>query len=71
MYDVVSGSQEDFDLLGGGGTAAAEAYLADLEAMVDAGEAAFDDDAVSTLLGGAVDIVEALTTGECTGFVDQ
>jgi Peptidase family M28 len=71
MYEVVSGSQEDFDLLGGGGTAVAEAYLADLEAMVEAGETAFDDEAVSTLLGGAVDLVEALTTGECTGFVDQ
>ena len=67
MYEVVSGSEEDFDLLGGGGRTVAEAYLADLQAMVDAGEAAFDDEAVSTLLGGAVDLVEALTTGECIG----
>jgi hypothetical protein len=71
MYEVVSGSQEDFDILGGGGRTVAEAYLADLQAIVDAGEAAFDDEAVSDLLGGAVDIVEALTTGECTGFLDQ
>jgi hypothetical protein len=48
-----------------------EQYLSDLEAMVDAGEAAFDDAAVSTLLGGAVEVVDALSNGECTGFLDQ
>ncbi len=71
MYEVVSGAEEDFDIRGGGGREVAEAYLADLQRMVDAGEAAFDDQAVNDLLGGAVDIVEALTTGECTGFLDE
>ena len=38
--------------------------------MVDAGAEAFDDAAVSTLLGGSIDIVEALSTGVCDGFLD-
>lgn len=50
--------------------AAIEQYLVDLQAMVEAGEAAFDEAAVSTLLGGAVEVVEALSTGECTGYLD-
>jgi hypothetical protein len=70
MLAVLEGSQADFDLFGADGRATAEAYLADLQTMVDAGEAAFDDDAVSRLLGGAVDIVDLLSSGECTGFLD-
>jgi hypothetical protein len=38
--------------------------------MVDAGQAAFDDDAVSTLLGGAVDLVEALAEAPCESYAD-
>lgn len=70
MLAVVSTAEADFGLFPPATQAVAEQYLADLEAMVDAGEAAFDDAAVSTLLGGAVEIVEALTNGECTGFLD-
>lgn len=70
MLAVVSTGEPDFGLFPPATQAVAEQYLADLEAMVDAGEAAFDDDAVSTLLGGAVEIVDALTNGECTGFLD-
>ncbi|HYF47199.1 MAG TPA: M28 family peptidase [Acidimicrobiales bacterium] len=69
MLEVVRSGQEDFDLFGN--QEVAEAYLADLERIVEAGEGAFDDAAVSDLLGGAVDIVEALTTGECSGYLDQ
>lgn len=37
---------------------------------VDAGEEAFDEDAVSTLLGGSVTVVDALSTGTCDGFLN-
>ncbi len=70
MLAVVGGAEEDFGLFPADTRATVEQYLVDLEAMVDAGEAAFDDAAVSTLLGGAVEVVEALTLGDCTGFVD-
>jgi hypothetical protein len=69
MLEVVRSGQEDFDLFGSADVA--EAYLADLERIVDAGPSAFDDQAVNDLLGGAVDIVEALTTGECSSYLDQ
>jgi hypothetical protein len=69
MLAVVSASEPDFGLFPDS-RAAIEQYLVDLQAMVDAGEEAFDDDAVSTLLGGAVEVVEALAAGECTGFLD-
>jgi hypothetical protein len=38
--------------------------------MVDAGADAFDDDAVATLLGGSVDLVELLSEGGCEGFLE-
>ena len=44
-------------------------YLTDVQSMVDAGPAAFDADAVSTLLGGAVQLVDALTKLPCDSFV--
>ena len=46
-----------------------EKYVADVQAMVDAGPGAFDGDAVSTLLGGAVKLVDALTKLPCDAFV--
>ena len=49
--------------------AAVEQFLAALDAMVDDGEAAFDDDEASTLLAGSAALVE-LFTGECDGFLD-
>jgi hypothetical protein len=71
MLEVVSSAQEDFDLFPGNSRATVEGYLTDLQRIVDAGESAFDDQAVNDLLGGAVDIVQALTTGECSGYLDQ
>ena len=50
--------------------AATQQYLTDIRAMVDAGEGRFDDAALQTLLGGAVELVEALAHGECDGFLD-
>jgi hypothetical protein len=70
MLEVVSTGQDDFDLFDADAQATAEQFLTDLQAMVDAGPEAFDDAAVSTLLGGSVDVVEALSTGECDGFLD-
>jgi len=69
MLEVVSSAEEDFDLFDADAQAAAEQFLIDLNTMVDAGEPAFDDAAVSTLLGGSVEVVEALSTGTCDGFL--
>ena len=69
MLEVVSSAEEDFGLFDAAAQETAAQFLIDLNAMVDAGEAAFDDAAVSTLLGGSVGIVEALSTGTCDGFL--
>ena len=69
MLEVVSSAEEDFGLFDAAAQETAAQFLIDLNAMVDAGEAAFDDAAVSTLLGGSVEIVEALSTGTCDGFL--
>ena len=66
----MSAGQPDFERFSPDAQATAEQFLIDLQAMVDAGEQAFDDAAVSTLLGGSVDFVEALSSGECDGFLD-
>ena len=47
-----------------------DTYRTDVQAMVDAGPDAFDGDAISTLLGGAVQLVDALTKLPCDAFVD-
>ncbi len=52
------------------GLATSRQFLEDLQAIVDAGPDAFDDDAVGTLLSGSAGIVSALSTGECDGFLD-
>ena len=69
MLGVVSAGEADFGLFEPDAQAAAEQFLIDLDTMVDAGEEAFDDDAVSTLLRGSVAVVEALSTGTCDGFL--
>jgi hypothetical protein len=69
MRAVVSEAQPDFVLFPGY-EAEGEQFLADLEAMVDAGPEAFDDEAVGTLLGGSAALVDALTTGECDGYLE-
>jgi hypothetical protein len=43
----------------------------DLNAMVAAGPAAFDDTDVATLIGGAATAVGILTTGACDGFISK
>ncbi len=43
---------------------------ANLDAIVAGGEAGFDDGDVTTLLGGALQLVNILTTGQCDGFLE-
>ncbi len=70
MFAVVDGSQDDFDRFTPEQRALIEQFLTDLGAIVDAGAGSFDDAAVSTLLGGSVDLVGALSESACEGFVD-
>lgn len=71
MFEVLEGATPDFDRFDDEEQAAAEQFFTDLEAIVEAGEDAFDDEASSTLLGGSVSFVTALATGECDGFLDE
>jgi len=70
MLGVVSAAEPDFGLFSPEAQDTAAQFLTHLNTMVDAGAEAFDDAAVSTLLGGSIDIVEALSTGVCDGFLD-
>jgi hypothetical protein len=49
----------------------AEEFATDLEGIVDAGESAFDDAAVSTLASGTADLVELFTQGDCDGLLQH
>ncbi len=69
LYELVSAGQADLGLLDADGQAAAEQYIVDLGAVVDAGPEAFDDEAIGVVLGGAVTFVDALTRGTCDGYV--
>jgi hypothetical protein len=68
MLTVVRQGQEDLDLLPDY-AARGEQFLADLEAIVDAGPDAFDDQAVGTLLAGSASLVDALANGPCDGYL--
>jgi hypothetical protein len=68
MLEVVRLGQEDFGLLPGY-ESTGQQFLANLQAMVDAGPDAFDDTAVATLLGGSSGLVSALASGPCDGFL--
>jgi hypothetical protein len=69
MLTVTSTSRPDFHRFGPAGQAASEQYVTDLQAIVDAGPEAFGDAAIGTLLAGAAAYVDALTQGECDGFL--
>jgi Zn-dependent M28 family amino/carboxypeptidase len=69
MLEVTTAARPHFSRFGPAGQAASEQYVADLEAIVDAGPEAFDDAAIGTLLAGAAAFVDALTKGECDGFL--
>jgi hypothetical protein len=65
LLTIVELGEPDFGLFDPAQEAAAEQFLIDLQAVVDAGVDAFDDAANTTLLGGAVDLVSALAEVEC------
>jgi acetylornithine deacetylase/succinyl-diaminopimelate desuccinylase-like protein len=70
MQEVLEGAVPDFNRFAAEERAAAEQFVEDLGAIVDAGPDAFDEAASSTLLGGSVSFVTALASGECASFVD-
>jgi hypothetical protein len=69
LLELVAAAEPDFGLLGPEARAASEQYLIDLQAIVDAGPAAFDDAANGTVLGGAVVLVSALAELDCDAFI--
>lgn len=68
MLEVVERGQADFDRFPEAGQATAERFLADLEGIVAAGPAAFDDEAMGTLLSGSAAIVGLLSAQDCDSF---
>jgi hypothetical protein len=71
MLEALASAEPEFERFDDEEQAAAEQFLVDLTAIVDAGEGAFDDEASGTLLAGSVDFVTALATGECDGFLED
>jgi hypothetical protein len=69
ILELVVAAEPEFGLLGPAARAAIAQYLIDLQAIVDAGPAAFDDVADGILLGGAVVLVSALEELECDAFI--
>ncbi|MFZ4810739.1 MAG: M28 family peptidase [Ilumatobacteraceae bacterium] len=65
LLDFAGPAQADFGLLSNQAEADAKKLLADLQAIVDAGPAAFNDASIGTLLGGAAAFVEAVTQVAC------
>ncbi|MCU1496610.1 MAG: peptidase [Acidimicrobiales bacterium] len=65
MLAVVARAQPGLQDFSPAGRATVATFEGRLEAMVDAGPEAFDDEAVSALLGGSVQVVRLLTEGDC------
>jgi Zn-dependent M28 family amino/carboxypeptidase len=65
MLAVTTTAQTDFGLLSPDAASFADSYVAQLQAIVDAGPEKFDDQAIGDLLGGAVQFVDALTKATC------
>jgi hypothetical protein len=70
MLVVVSQAEPDFRRFPAAGRAFADQFLGDLEAMVEMGPEAFDDDALGTLLGGSAEVVSLLAASDCDAFHD-
>jgi hypothetical protein len=68
MLALVETAQPDLSRFSADQQAEAEQYRSDLQAIVDAGAAAFDDEAIGTVLTGAGLVVQLLTEGECESF---
>lgn len=69
MLAVSSAAVSDAGLLTSLPDGFVEQYLADLEAIVAAGEAAFDADATGVVLTGAAALVDALARTACDGYL--
>jgi hypothetical protein len=69
MLVVARRVETDLDRFPSEDQRAIERFVAALDAVVEAGEAAFDDDDVDTLLGGTAALFEVLAASECDGFL--
>jgi hypothetical protein len=67
---VVTRAQADFGRFSAQEQAASDQFVTDLQAIVDAGAANFDDTDVNTLLLGSLGIVTAWENLTCDGFLD-
>jgi hypothetical protein len=69
LLALVGRAEPDLDRYPAEDQAVMEEFLAALDAMVDDGEAAFDDGDVETLIGGTAALVELFAEGDCDGFL--
>jgi Zn-dependent M28 family amino/carboxypeptidase len=65
MLEFISAAEPDFALLRTAGRIAAERYLVNVRAVVDAGPESFDDAANAILLGGSGAFVVGLAQADC------
>jgi hypothetical protein len=70
MQEILTTAEGDVGMFAPADQATVNQFREDLDTIVAAGPEAFDDDAVSTLLGGSVDLVDLLASSACDGFVD-
>ncbi len=70
MDDALHQLEPDFGRFSPDVEASIRQFETDLDAVVAAGEGQFDDAAVQALLGGSVELVQALATGDCDGFLE-
>jgi hypothetical protein len=69
MLRIVEAAQADFGRFSPDEQVTAEEFLVDLQAVVDAGSAAYDGAAQVTLLSGSIFLVSTLRTLECDPFL--
>jgi hypothetical protein len=66
LLAVVRRGEPDLALLGPETEAVMKVFITDLQSIVDAGAAGYDDVAIGTVLGGAADLVAALADRDCS-----
>ncbi len=71
MLDIVERAEVDFGLVTAVDRGTLDQYIVDLRAIVEAGEAEFDEADINPLLSGAATMVGALATTECDGYVAE
>ena len=71
LLAIVAAAQQDLGLFTPEDQVIAEQFLVDLQAIVDAGPAAFDATAVVTLLGGASFLVSTIRFLECDPYLSE